>query len=132
MARTNCADCNAKLPPPRPGHPRTYCESCSPQRRKSKEPVLVAVDPVEPGRVEIATRAELDAAGHSDTVLGMVALTLAERMDAKADTGSSMAALAKALRETLEAINRNNNVQTLVDQLRARRDRKRGLPYERR
>lgn len=73
-----------------------------------------------------ATRAELEAAGRLDSMLGQVALLLAERM-CEFDTGSGTAALSKELRAVMAtAVQGAPAAADPVDELRARRDRKRG------
>lgn len=104
---------------------RTYAS-----RRKSKgieAPVRVAVDtPAATGRLAAATLAELGPA--AETSDGLLLLALAERIDAAADTGSSIAALSReyAARkaEMAEAATPAANPH---DELRALRERRRAV-----
>lgn len=131
MART-CADCGERLPAPvaGAGKPRRYCETCSPSRRRKPpaKPTLVTVDavPTEPGRVHARTLEMLQSAGRDETPLGAVALTLAEQIDAGGHAASGYAALAKQLEATLaSALDGVKLTVTAVDELRARRERRR-------
>lgn len=72
-------------------------------------------------------RAELAELDRQDTPLGRTALALAARLDAGQDSGASMAALAKQLRETLSAATDGAKVAAdPLDELRRRREAKRG------
>ena len=72
-----------------------------------------------------ATEVELVAGGRLDTVLGQTALALARRIDAGAST---MARDAAQLEKVMVAALRGVQVgpETRLDELRARRDAKRG------
>ncbi|WP_406168898.1 hypothetical protein [Streptomyces sp. NBC_00996] len=74
-----------------------------------------------------AVRAELKAAGRLDSAAGRVVLALARRIDAGGrESGSSLASLAKEFRAALgEALKGVETASDPVDELRARRDRKR-------
>jgi glycerate-2-kinase len=92
----------------------------------------VKADPVEPvaevaGPVTAATLKELNAAERAGTALGESALALARRVDGAArDSGASLASLARELRATLaEALRDAAAAADPLDELRARRDRKR-------
>lgn len=72
-----------------------------------------------------ATRAELEDAGRSTTSLGAKALALAARIDAQVDTGSALAALVRQHDLTMaEAVKGAHAKASMLDELRARRDRK--------
>lgn len=74
-----------------------------------------------------AALVELVAAGREDSALGRAALALASRIDANADTGSALAGAVKQLEATLAAATKGAQVQrTALDELRSRRDAKRG------
>lgn len=129
MPARACADCGSKLPTQTgAGKPRVYCESCSPARRRGKPASTVSPLPhAAGGKVEAATRATLESAGRLDTVAGAAALALAEILDSGGQSGSSAAALVKELRATIaEALEGVRTTSSLVDELRARRDAKRG------
>lgn len=73
-----------------------------------------------------AVRAELEAAGRLDSVLGQVALLLAARM-CDYDTGSGTATVSTELRSVMAAALRDAPAAgDPIDELRRRRDRKRG------
>ena len=78
------------------------------------------------GSVAAATLVELEQAGRSDTAVGQAALALARRIDAAgAETGSSLAALARQHMATLAEAVKNAKVQEDdLDELRNRRERK--------
>lgn len=79
------------------------------------------------GPVETVTRRILGEAERVDTVLGQQAITLAGRLDRPgSDTGSSVAALSKEFRAVMDAAMAGVGVAAdPLDELRARRDRKR-------
>lgn len=74
-----------------------------------------------------AARAELEAAGRERTAAGRAVLALARRIDANAsETGSSLAAMVREFRATLAgALAGAGEAGDPVDELKARRDRKR-------
>ena len=81
-----------------------------------------------PGDVERATVDELAAAGRLGTVAGQVAVVLARRLDEPdRDTGAGVAAVSKQFAAAWAAALRDadGNRADPVDELRARRDRKR-------
>ena len=91
------------------------------------KPVEQSPKPVTAGSVANLTRSELETAGRLETALGQSALAIAVRIDA-ADTeaGSAMAALVREHRAALaEALKGAYAVANPLDELRARRDRKR-------
>jgi hypothetical protein len=79
------------------------------------------------GSVAAATIAELEAAGRLDTATGQAAVALARRIDAAgAETGSSLAAVARQHMATLaEAVKNASVAADPLDELRMRRERKR-------
>jgi hypothetical protein len=78
------------------------------------------------GGLVAATRRELEAAEVLDTVLGQQALTLARRILSPASTGASVASLSKELRVVMSEATAGLKVaDDPLDELRARRDRKR-------
>jgi hypothetical protein len=81
-----------------------------------------------PRRKLIATtvRAELEAAGKTDSALGAVALTLAGRLDAGEDPGTAVASMAKELRAIMLELTRGGTVVAdPVDELQRRRRERR-------
>lgn len=73
-----------------------------------------------------ATRAELQAAGRLDSWRGQLALLLAERMGGF-ETGGAMAALSRELSRVIVEVMRDTPAAAeLIDEVRRRRDRKRG------
>lgn len=79
------------------------------------------------GPVAARTRRELAEAGREDSALGQAALVMAWRLDQRADTASAMAAGLKQLEATLSSAVRGATVvSSPLDELRARRDAKRG------
>ena len=91
---------------------------------------MIAEPPAATQEVEAAVRLALEDAGRLSTPLGQVALALARRLDSPSgDTGAGLAALAKQLAATLAAVTADvRPADDLLDELRARRDRKLGRP----
>lgn len=72
-----------------------------------------------------AVTAELTVAGRESSALGVQAIAIAERMT-RFDTGAGLAALSKELRAVMaSALQNAATVADAVDELKARRDRKR-------
>jgi len=109
---------------------RSTAVYCSPtcrkrgQRRAVEGPIEAA--PATGGLVA-ATRTELEAAGRIGSMLGQQALALAARIEAsERETGASVASLSKELRAVMvEAMKGAVVAADPLDELRARRDRKR-------
>ncbi len=76
-----------------------------------------------------AVFAELKAAGTSSTALGQLALLLADRLANTAGSDAGAAAISRELARTLTAALSNTKVVPgdLLDELRKRRDAKRGI-----
>lgn len=79
-------------------------------RRRAQKVAVITALPVDAGSVDVlvsvfkATLAELDAVGRTGSAAGQSALQLAARLDrVTADTGSSIAALAREHRQALES-----------------------------
>lgn len=130
MTRTCECGCGS----PVTGRPdRRYAsEACSKRARRAEagrttgpgQPVGVTA-PKGSGTVA-AVREELEAAGRQDTYLGAAALAIAEQLDA-ATSVMGFAPLVKELRATMaEALKGARIERTGLDELRARRDAKRG------
>lgn len=81
------------------------------------------------GPVEAATLAELEDAKREGTAIGRAALVLARKLDnSHMETGSGASSLAKQLQVTLAAaLEGANQTADPVDELRALRDKKRGV-----
>lgn len=89
---------------------------------------LGPVDAPEPeiGPVEAETRRHLAGVDRETSVLGQTALVLARRLDHGRDTGAAMASVAKQLEATLSSATKGVAFAAdPLDELRARRDRKR-------
>lgn len=78
-----------------------------------------------PAGVVVAVRAELTRAGQVGSAAGELALVLAARMDDQSTPTSALAGLSRELRELLSAAGARPGAADPVDDLRARRDRKR-------
>ena len=75
------------------------------------------------GSLTAATLAELAAADRVDCALGQAALALARRVDAGHESGSSVAALVRELRVTMEAaLDGAARADDVVDELRRKRE----------
>lgn len=103
------------------------CRNRAAKRRKAGIPQPVRVVPVTEsvaGRLAAATAAELGPL--AETADGLLLLTLAERIDAQADTGSSIAALSReyAQRKT-DLLDTVPKAADPFDELRALRERRR-------
>ena len=115
-------DCGSPLPPRSGrGAQRKKCLTCSPSRARK---VTELPPPVSAGTAD-AVRAELEAAGRSDTSLGRAAVVLAERVDSGQDAGSGLAALVKQLSVTLGEALEGSAAASPLDELRERRERRR-------
>lgn len=78
-----------------------------------------------PASTSKSVRAQLEQAGRSETYLGQAAIALAERIDSSRSV-MGFAALVKELRVTMDAALAGVKVaEDPIDELRARRDRKR-------
>ena len=96
--------------------------------RSAAEPAVVAVVPSGAGAVEAAVSDALEVAGRLSAPLGEVALVLARRLDAPGgESGSALASVAKQMALTLAAVTSDAPpADDLLNELRARRDRKLG------
>jgi hypothetical protein len=124
--------CGATIPPQTGrGRPRTKCVDCSPpierpQRRKHTVTPLPAPER-KTRTLESAVRDELDAYGRADSPDGVTALYAARMLDAGGHTGSAASSLMRELRACVVAATKGASMGTdLVDELRAKRDRRRG------
>jgi hypothetical protein len=100
-----------------------YCsDRCKKRAQRGGTVVALPPAPTGPVTVRASVLADLEAAGRVDTPLGQTALVLAERLDARADTGSAIASVAKQLQATLEAATSDATLAVNpLDELRARR-----------
>ncbi len=79
--------------------------------------------------VEVVSR-ELDEVGRLGSVAGQMAVLLAQRIASRRETGSATAALAKQLHVTMtEALGGVAKAADPLDEIRARRDRKRSAGH---
>ena len=117
-------------------HPSSrFCTAvCRKRNQRNPRPAPVATHPSvanlpDPGGSGLtdATRVELGAAGRLDSALGRAALLLAQRLDVSdREPGTALAALIREHRAALaEAVRGAKAAADPVDELRARRDRKR-------
>jgi hypothetical protein len=134
--RKPCAVCGTPFEAKRPA--AKFCgDRCRQRAHRRPEAVseskavelpsdLVEDPPV--GSVTTATVAELERAGRLETAVGQTAIALARRIDSdSAETGASMAALARQHLATLtEALRDAQTAADPLDELRSRRERKRG------
>ena len=79
------------------------CEKCSPTPSRPAPRPKVVDFPITEGGAYEATRERLLEADRINTLLGKIALGLAQRFDAAVDSGSGFAALAKQLRPPLRS-----------------------------
>jgi hypothetical protein len=91
--------------------------------KASVEPIRVDPDEVAP--LLEATKRELEAAGVANTALGQQAIELARRMSDPRAMGLSVAPISKELRSVMAEAMKDAPVASGLDELRARRDRKR-------
>lgn len=124
-----CAQCNRPFEAQRPQ--AKYCgATCRVRASRAggssaakAPPAVVAAE----GAADLvsAVTAELTAAGRESSALGVQAIAIAERM-ARFDTSAGLAALSKELRAVMaSALQNAAPVADAVDELKARRDRKR-------
>lgn len=121
--------CGAAIEQPSTGRRRVKCATCSPpDPRDRKVKALAAVpaaSPSGPGLIEVATLAELEAAGRAASSAGVEALHLARLLDAGGYTAQGAAALAKARREALAvALAHAKPAEDALTELQRRREAK--------
>lgn len=136
VAARSCSVCGKPLPPiVGQGRPRTKCVTCSPVRKsnaartphKARELPAPIVPEVPVGSLLTATRARLEALGLLDDPSGVAAMALAQRVDAGADSGASMAALVRQHAASMaDAAGHAAVADDPLDELARRRDEKRG------
>lgn len=103
-----------------------YCGGTCRQRGNRRPNGVVPMPAPDESGLVGSIRAELERVGRLDTPLGQQAMALAERIGSPFDTGSAMAALSRELRAVMvEAMAGANVAASALDELRARRDRKR-------
>jgi len=110
----------------------TRCRTRATRRRAEGRPAPAAEPRQVPAPAEdvpllvAATIDELAKAERLSTALGQTAVKLAERIGSRSETGSAVASLSKELRATMaEALRGSAAAADPIDELRARRDRKR-------
>lgn len=107
------------------GRPRKYCLTCRPSRAKTPPPAQV-LPPTPIGSVYDATRAVLTDTGRLHTPMGAAAMVLAEHIDTGEQSGSALSSMVKQLSAALAEATANAKTEANpVDELRAKRDRKR-------
>jgi hypothetical protein len=106
---------------------RYASEACSKRARRAEATSRPASpNTAKGGETVAAVRAELAAAGREETYLGAAALAVAARID-ESTAVMGFAALVKELRATMaEAMRGVQVADSRLDELRARRDAKRG------
>jgi hypothetical protein len=107
----------------------TYCSAAC-RKRGSRAGVKASVEPIRVDPDEVAplleaTKRELEAAGVANTALGQQAIELARRMSDPRAMGLSVAPISKELRSVMAEAMKDAPVASGLDELRARRDRKR-------
>jgi hypothetical protein len=114
-----CGACGRELPT----RQRKWCdETCRKRGQRAGVAGSVSEMPVKPGRVEKATRSQLEAADRLDTPAGASALVLAAKLDRGGDTGSAIAALVRELRSALvDALEDVTSSMDPVDRLQQQR-----------
>lgn len=128
MAAKSCAQCGAPLPiQVGRGRRRTKCAACSPPRKPARRAPMTAL-PSGGESLVAATEAELTRADVTSSALGQAALLLARRIEAGQDGGSAIASLVKQWQDTMARATAGAEPEavSLVDQLKARRDARRG------
>ena len=105
-----------------------FCGStCRSRGHRSAEviPIPAGDAPEEESPLLAATRRELEQAGVADTAMGQQAIELARRMTHPKAMGLSVAPISKELRAVMTEALREAPTASALDELRARRDRKR-------
>lgn len=102
------------------------CRSLAAQERRRAGVVteLAARPPAEVPSLVDAVRAELEEAGRLTSVPGVAALNLAARIEAQSETGAAVATLTRQLHATMGEALKGARRDDLVDELRARRERR--------
>jgi hypothetical protein len=101
-----------------------YCGSTCRSRGNRAGTSVFDVSPRPAGLLDV-TRRDLQAAGRLDTVLGQQAVELAARIVSPMTTGAAVGTLSKELRLVMGQALKGGVVANPLDELRARRDRKR-------
>jgi hypothetical protein len=107
-----------------------YCSARCRQRaheRRSRPSMHPIADTSSASPLVAAVERDLQANGALETLLGVLAVNLATCMVNGNHTGSSYVALAKELRATMTAAVGTSRAPDLIDELKRRRDAKRGV-----
>ena len=96
------ATCHQKFSRPL-GSRREYCETCRPPRKKPQAPVVLPGGSGEPGPIEAAAVAELEAVGRLGSVEGQLVVRLAREADRASVSGTQLSAVADRLLKAKEA-----------------------------
>ncbi len=128
-----CASCGGSLAGKQRG--ARYCSvECRDRAKRARvkgvpelRPRPAPADAPPPGGgLRASVLADLVEAGREGSPLGLAALALAERIDARADTAAGLAAAVKQMRSTLGDALRGAEAGDLLDELSARREARRG------
>lgn len=128
-----CASCGGPIIGKKRG--ARFCSvNCRDRAAKARQkgvpelrPAAQVVDSPPPsGGLRAATLERLEAVNRAGSPEGMLALALAERIDAKADTAAGLAAAAKQFHATFTEALRGADTGDLLDELAARRAERRG------
>ncbi len=106
------------------------CGKRSQRARAAGIPLLAATldDREAPSELEQAVTRELEAVGRLECVAGQIAILLAGRIGGRRESGAATAALAKQFFVTMdEALAGVERAADPLDEIRARRDRKRAV-----
>ena len=127
MRTVECTACGSSFEAKSPR--ATYCSPAC-RKRGSRAGVKASVEPIRPESDAVAplleaTRRELEAAGVAETALGQQAIELARRMSDPRAMGLSVAPISKELRSVMAEAMKDAPTASSLDELRARRDRKR-------
>jgi hypothetical protein len=129
VRKVECTACGTSFEAKSPR--ATYCSSAC-RKRGSRAGVKASVEQIRPAEDEdaatpllTATRRELEDAGVAETALGQQAIELARRMSDPRAMGLSVAPISKELRSVMADAMKDAPKASSLDELRARRDRKR-------
>jgi hypothetical protein len=105
---------------------KRYCSDVCRQRGKRRGPAGVGAR--EPSRLLEVVERDLESAGVLETVLGQIAVELARTMTSPYTTPSALAGVSKEFTAVMDkALGKSTTKTDFLDELKLRRDRKRGL-----
>jgi hypothetical protein len=116
-----CDFCGASYEAKRLDRSRFCSPKCRGRAHRAGTPVPVEQDPAPSELVDVVTRTLVghDALG---SPLGQLAVTLAVRLDAPGQRGSTVASLSRELRAVMGEVTASSAASDIVDELRRRRD----------